>query len=127
MQNSSIKSSNSLGQSKWSLAEKMSFLAAPKGQSDYLSCYISLTLSESETQALLQNDGGIVDFWVGQKEMFPHLHAAALRILVTPASSSPIECDFSILKLTVTPRRNRVKEGIIDATSQVKSEYQNNC
>lgn len=112
-----------LGEAKWALSDKMSFVAAPRQPTDELHTFLSMQLSDSDI-SLLKEDNGIVEFWATKTSSLPHLHRIALRILVTPASSTPSERDFSLLKLIVDPRRCRMKDDIIDATAQVRSANQ---
>lgn len=109
-----------MGSSSWNVASKMSFLTTPRQSTDELSNYLCLSLTEDEV-SVLQTDGGIIDFWISKREQFPVLHRRALQIFVTPASSTPSERDFSLLKLLVTPHKNRMKDDIINATGIVRS------
>lgn len=46
------------------------------------------------------------NFWLNRKSTFPELYAAAMRILPTPASSTPSERAFSTVALEQTPQRS---------------------
>lgn len=116
-----IKTKIALVDSSCNSADKMSFLTTPKAPVGKVPAYISLTIMESEISTLIKTDSGIIDFWIWKKDMFPHLNGVAPRILVSPDSSSQSEHDVSMLKLMVTPERNRIKEDIVDAIAQVES------
>lgn len=112
---------SSLGKSGWSLADSMSFLTTPKRkENNELVEYFNLSLTQSDIE-LIKTDEGISEFWLSKRDIFSKLHKVALRILVTPASSSPSERDFSILKLLVTPGRNRMKDDLVNAVGQIRS------
>lgn len=109
-----------LGSASWNLSDRMSFLTVPKKSTDELTNYICATLSEDDID-LLKTDEGIISFWVCRRESFPVLSRCALQLFVTPASSTPSERNFSLLKLIVTPGRNMMKDDIINATAKVRS------
>lgn len=118
-----IRTGNSLDQRQWGLANSMSFLTTPKRkENNELFDYLNLSLTKSEIE-LIKTDEGIVEFWLSKRDHFPQLRRVSLRILVTPASSSPSERDFSMLKLLVTPSRNHMKDEVINAVGQIRSMY----
>ena len=45
-------------------------------------------------------------FWLHRMTIFPELCAAAMRVLPTPASSTPSERTFSTVALVQTPQRS---------------------
>lgn len=109
-----------LGESSWSLSNKMSFLCSPKSSNDEVSRFMSLVLSSSSVN-MLKNDGGEVDFWLSMKADMPTLSAIALKVSVTPASSATSERDFSALKLSVPSNSSCLKDDIINAKAVLYS------
>lgn len=109
-----------VGTSSWNLSMKMSFLTSCNQSSDEVSDYVSIVLNESDIK-LLQNDDGIITFWLNRRSTFPKLHAFALRVFITFASSTASERDFSELKLSVPNGSSRLKDDVINAKLKVRS------
>ena len=100
----------------------MSFLTSSKQSSDELSSYMGLSISKDDINLLKTSpDNGIIAFWLSKRQTFPKLHRHALRNFITPASSTPIERDFSLLKLLVTPGKSRLKDDIVNAVGVLRS------
>lgn len=98
----------------------MTLLTSLLQSTDELKTYLSLPLSEGEVN-ILKSDAGMIDFWVTKRDMFPLLHGRALQIFVTPASSTPSDRDFSLIKLLLTQSKNCMKDDIVNATAIVLS------
>lgn len=116
-------SGGNLGSASWSLVNKISFITSNiDDNSDEYEKYRSTSLS-AEEKYILQHDDGLFQYWLRKQEAFPVLYRVAMRIFISPASSSSIERDFNLLKLIIEPTRRSLKDDIIEALAQVRDEY----
>ena len=60
-------------------------------------------------------------WWQSHRKTYPQLSVMALDIMAIPAMSAEVERVFSSSKLTITDRRNRLKEDIIEGIECQKS------
>ena len=112
-----------LGTSSFSLGNQMSFTVTSARIDDY-SRYKDIvhTLNAEERRLLRNDDSYIIEFWLQKLDLLPVLSRIALRVFLTPASSSPSERDFSQLKAILDPERTALKDDIINALSYVRDE-----
>lgn len=74
-------------------------------ENDVFSCYMDVveTLSNKERRMRRSDENYVIELRHRKEYMLPTLSRIALRILVTPASSSSSERDFSKLKSIINP------------------------
>lgn len=97
------------------------FLGTCSIQNDDFSSFKSLIIIADEIK-LLQEDAGIIDFWLRKRYSFPIMQKIALIININPASQAASQRDFSHLKLLFVPERSLLKDDIIEDILYVQLE-----
>ena len=76
------------------------------------------------TTIAMTREGGAINWWCDERNVYPELRQMALDLLAIPATSAEVERVFSSAKQLLTPRRNRMKEDTIEMLELMKYWWQ---
>ena len=112
---------NLLGSQSFDLKSSMSFMHSRSNEHDELTTFLAAPITDAERR-ILENESGIVDFWIAKRRI-PLLTHVALRIYPTPPSSSSSERDFSLLKLLLGLNKTSQSDENLSNKSYLRSTY----